>query len=63
MDSRTLIALLKASGWEHKNTEGSHYFLIHPSKAGKITVKHPDKDVSPKVLRDAEKLSGLKLRR
>jgi len=63
MDSRTLIGILEDNGWIHKNSESSHCHFIHPAKSGKITVKHPTKDVSLKVLKDAEKLSGLKLRK
>jgi predicted RNA binding protein YcfA (HicA-like mRNA interferase family) len=47
--SREIIAIIEADGWVLKNVEGSHYQFRHPTKKGKVTVKHPDKDVPPKT--------------
>lgn len=57
--SREVIAMLKADGWELVSTEGSHHQYKHPTKKGKVTVKHPCKDVPPKTLKSIAAQSGL----
>ena len=57
--SKEVIRLLKADGWYLVNTTGSHYQFKHPTKKGRTTVKHPDKDIPPKTLRSIEEQSGL----
>jgi len=46
MDSKTLITTLKADGWFHVGTVGSHHHFKHAVKAGKVTVPHPKKDLA-----------------
>lgn len=46
--SREVIQLLKADGWFEVNVVGSHHQFKHPAKKGRITVKHPDKDIPVK---------------
>jgi len=58
--SREIIAELKADGWYHVATVGSHHQFKHPTKKGRVTVKHPDKDVPIKTLKSIERQSGLK---
>jgi len=58
--SREVIKLLKDDGWYLVNTVGSHYQFKHPTKKGRVTVKHPDKDIPPKTLKSIERQSGLK---
>ncbi len=60
--SREVIQLLKADGWYEVNVEGSHRQYKHPSKKGRTTVKHPDKDIPRKTLDSIERQSGLKFR-
>jgi predicted RNA binding protein YcfA (HicA-like mRNA interferase family) len=62
MDSRDVIAALRAAGWRHVATKGSHYQFKHPSRAGRVTVPHPKRDIPVGTLRSIEKQSGLKLR-
>lgn len=42
------------------NVEGSHHQYKHPTKKGRTTVKHPDKDIPIKTLKSIEEQSGLK---
>ena len=58
--SRKVIRLLKKDGWYLVNVTGSHYQYKHPTKPGRTTVKHPDKDIPLKTLRRIEEQSGLK---
>jgi predicted RNA binding protein YcfA (HicA-like mRNA interferase family) len=60
--SRDVIQLLLKDGWYLVNTEGSHRQYKHPVKKGRVTVKHPDKDIPPKTLRSIERQSGLLFR-
>lgn len=60
--SKEVIALLKADGWYEVNVVGSHHQYKHPTKKGRTTVKHPDKDIPMKTLKRIEEQSGLKFR-
>ena len=62
MDSRSVIAALKADGWAQVAQKGSHIQLKHPTKPGRVTVVHPKKDIPIGTLRSIEKQAGLKLR-
>jgi len=58
--SREIISILQEDGWYEVNIVGSHHQYKHPVKAGRVTVKHPDKDIPLPVLKSIEKQSGLK---
>ncbi len=58
--SREVIKMLIADGWYEVNVVGSHRQFKHPSKRGRVTVKHPDKDIPPKTLKSIESQSGLR---
>lgn len=63
MDSRKLLAALKADGWRevaHKST--SHVQLKHPTKKGRVTVPHPKRDLPLGTLKSIERQAGIKLR-
>ncbi|MCD7928068.1 MAG: type II toxin-antitoxin system HicA family toxin [Oscillospiraceae bacterium] len=57
--SREIIKLLENDGWYLVNVVGSHHQFKHPTKRGRVTVKHPDKDIPPKTLKSIERQSGL----
>lgn len=57
--SREVIAILRSDGWFLVATEGSHHHFKHPDKKGKVTVKHPCKDIPPKTLKSIAIQSGL----
>lgn len=62
MNSRDVIAALKAGGWQQVAQRGSHVQFKHPDKPGRVTVPHPKRDIPLGTLRSIEKQSGLKLR-
>ncbi|WP_020179988.1 type II toxin-antitoxin system HicA family toxin [Methylopila sp. M107] len=62
MDSRGVIAALKADGWEEVARRGSHVQFKHPTKPGRVTVPHPKRDFPAGTLKSIEKQSGLSLR-
>ncbi len=54
--------MLKADGWYEVNVVGSHHQFKHPNKPGRVTLKHPDKDIPRKTLDSIERQSGLQFR-
>jgi predicted RNA binding protein YcfA (HicA-like mRNA interferase family) len=61
MHSREIIKLLEADGWVLVHVKGSHHHFKHPTKPGKVTVKHPARDILIGTLKSIERQSGLKL--
>ena len=57
--SREVIQKLKEDGWYEVKPVGSHHQFKHPVKKGRVTVKHPDKDIPPKTLKSIERQAGL----
>jgi predicted RNA binding protein YcfA (HicA-like mRNA interferase family) len=62
MKSQDIIKALKADGWEQVAQKGSHVQFKHPTKPGRVTVPHPNKDVPIGTLRSIEKQAATKLR-
>ncbi len=62
MESREVIRRLTAAGWLLVATKGSHHQFRHPTRPGRVTVPHPNKDMPIGTLRAIERQSGLKLR-
>lgn len=61
--SREVIQMLLADGWyEVPSRATSHRQFKHPTKPGRVTVKHPCKDIPRKTLDSIERQSGLKFR-
>jgi predicted RNA binding protein YcfA (HicA-like mRNA interferase family) len=60
MDSRELIAKLRADGWQLVKTVGSHHQFKHPVKPGKVTVPHPKRDLPEGTVKNVLKQAGLK---
>lgn len=62
MTSREVIHQLEADGWVLRRVKGSHHHFTHPTKPGRVTVKHPAKDFPMGTLKSIERQAGLKLR-
>lgn len=58
--SREVIKILESDGWYEVNVVGSHHQYKHPTKKGRVTVKHPDRDIPIRTLKNIENQSGLK---
>jgi predicted RNA binding protein YcfA (HicA-like mRNA interferase family) len=58
MNSREIIARLKADGWELVHIRGSHHQYKHPDKPGRVTVPHPKKDLPVGTLRSIFRQAG-----
>jgi predicted RNA binding protein YcfA (HicA-like mRNA interferase family) len=62
MDSRDVLAALRADGWEQVTQKGSHVQLKHPVKPGRVTVPHPRRDLPIGTLKSIEKQARINLR-
>lgn len=60
--SREVLQILKEDGWYEVNVVGSHHQYKHPIKKGRVTIKHPGKDIPRKTLDSIERQLGLKFR-
>ena len=58
--SYEIIKILEADGWRLKNTVGDHYHFTHPTKTGKVTVPHPVKALSKRLVSSILKQAGLR---
>ena len=61
ISSKEVIRKLEKDGWYLVCVNGSHYQYKHPTKSGRVTVKHPCKDYCIATIKSMEKQSGLKL--
>lgn len=43
--SREVIRILKENCWYEVSIEGSHHQFKNPTKKGRTTVKHPNRDI------------------
>lgn len=57
--SREVIQMLLADGWYEVNCVGDHHQFKHPTKKGRVTVAHPQKDIPVKTLQSIARQSGL----
>ena len=58
--SREVIKMLKADGWYEVSCVGDHHQFKPPTKPGRVTVRHPVKDMYTGALKSIEKQSGIK---
>jgi len=59
--SREVLEILYKDGWMVKATRGDHWQLVHPNKPGKVTIRHPKKDLGIRDLKSIEKQAGIQL--
>lgn len=57
---RDIMKMIEADGWVLVAVSGSHHQFKHPAKAGKVTIPHPRKDLSPGTVRSILKQAGIK---
>jgi predicted RNA binding protein YcfA (HicA-like mRNA interferase family) len=61
MTSREVIKRLKKDGWYKVDQRGSHVQFKHPTKPGRVTVPHPEKDIPAGTLHSIEQQAGIGL--
>jgi predicted RNA binding protein YcfA (HicA-like mRNA interferase family) len=62
LGSREIIQKIEADGWYLVDISGSHRQFRHPTKPGRVTVKHPAKDLPVGTVKSIERQAGLRLR-
>ena len=62
MNSRDVIRRLVDAGWFEVAQVGSHKQFKHATRAGRVTVPHPKRDIPLGTLKSIEKQAGIKLR-
>jgi len=60
--SRDLIKQMRRDGWYEVSQVGSHKQFKHPTKKGRVTVPHPNRDLPIGTLKSIEKRAGIRLR-
>jgi len=62
MKSGDVIRRLEKAGWTLVRISGSHHTFKHPTLPAVVTVPHPRKDLGKGLVRQIERISGVKLR-
>ncbi|MBF0109648.1 MAG: type II toxin-antitoxin system HicA family toxin [Magnetococcales bacterium] len=62
MSSREVIEVLNKAGWLLDSVRGDHHHFKHPTLPGKVTVRHPVKDLSLMEIKSIEKQAIQKIR-
>ncbi|PRR77677.1 YcfA-like protein [Clostridium liquoris] len=60
MKPKEILKILTKEGWEIKSQRGSHIYLAHKTKPGKLTIPNHNKDLKPGTLNSILKQAGLK---
>ena len=60
INSRELIRLLEAAGWQLVRVRGSHHQFKNPAKPGLVTVPHPKKDLGTGLVKAILKQAGIR---
>lgn len=53
--SREVMKMLKADGWYEIDCVGDHHQFKHQTKKGKVTLRHPVKDLGVRDLKSISK--------
>jgi predicted RNA binding protein YcfA (HicA-like mRNA interferase family) len=61
VSSAEVVRRIKADGWRHVRTKGSHQHFKHPVRKGITTVPHPRRDIPIGTLKSIERQSGVRL--
>ncbi|MDK3181988.1 type II toxin-antitoxin system HicA family toxin [Clostridioides difficile] len=59
--SRDILKILNADGWYEVNCVGDHHQFKHPTKKGKVTVPHPNKDLPFRTVKSIFKQAGINI--
>lgn len=60
MNGKEVLKILKKHGWQVARTRGSHHRLVKGNAATTVPV-HGAKDLDPKIIRNIERDTGVKL--
>ncbi|MCR5081564.1 MAG: type II toxin-antitoxin system HicA family toxin [Treponema sp.] len=57
--SREVIRILWADGWYETACAGDHHHFKHPTKKGRVTVPHPNKNLPIGTVKNIFKQAGI----
>ena len=60
VNSKQVIKLLEAEGWQLARVKGSHHQFKHADRPGLVTVKRPDGDIPKGTLASIRRQAGIK---
>lgn len=60
-DSRQVIKIIREKGWREIRCKSTHRYFGHPEKRDWICVPHPKKQLSPNVIKNIERATGIDL--
>lgn len=63
MKSKDVIKILEQNGWKKDRQSGSHIVFKHPNFNDHITIPHPKNESSIGIIKQAERISRLKIRK
>lgn len=60
MRFREIENIIRKDGWQFSYATGSHYYYIHPTKPGKVSIPYHSKELKTKTVNSILKQAGLK---
>lgn len=57
--SEEIIRRIQLDGWEKVAQKGSHVQFKHPTKKGRVTIPHPNKDLPKGTVKSILKQAGI----
>lgn len=57
--SREIIKIIESDGWFEVACVGDHHQFKHPSKSGRVTIPHPNKDIPQGTVKNIFKQAGI----
>lgn len=57
--SEDIIRRIQLDGWEKVAQKGSHVQFKHPTKKGRVTIPHPNKDLPKGTVKSILKQAGI----
>ena len=62
MNSKEIIKMIEADGWQLVRAKGSHHHFKHPTKRGLVTIPHPKRTLPKGTVANIMKQAGLKVK-
>ena len=61
VNSKDILKMIEADGWQLIRAKGSHHHFKHPVKKGLVTIPHPKRTLAKGTIANILKQAGLKL--
>ncbi|MGI6657416.1 MAG: type II toxin-antitoxin system HicA family toxin [Desulfobulbus sp.] len=59
LNSKEIIKIIEADGWQLVRVTGSHHHFKHPVKKGLVTIPHPKRILPAGTIKNIMKQAGL----